>query len=103
MRVSGVEECPHTLSRFWSRGSGVGPVQAPQACDLLHPDGSLSAIASIAPARFRCLEAMSVSKAEATFAAGDVTNVFSEQVLISVGEGAKAALSAYEYLLEHTG
>ncbi|HLC05635.1 MAG TPA: hypothetical protein VJK02_21560 [Anaerolineales bacterium] len=40
--------------------------------------------------------------AEAIFAAGDVTNVFSEQVLISVGEGAKAALSAYEYLLEHT-
>jgi alkyl hydroperoxide reductase subunit F len=34
------------------------------------------------------------------FAAGDVTNVISEQVLISVGEGAKAALSAYEYLLE---
>ncbi len=33
------------------------------------------------------------------FAAGDVTDVFVEQVLISVGEGAKAALSAYEYLL----
>ena len=33
------------------------------------------------------------------FAAGDVTNAFGEQVLISVGEGAKAALSAYEYLL----
>ncbi len=33
------------------------------------------------------------------FAAGDVTNDFTEQVLISVGEGAKAALSAYEYLL----
>ncbi len=33
------------------------------------------------------------------FAAGDVTNGFAEQVLIAVGEGAKAALSAYEYLL----
>lgn len=33
------------------------------------------------------------------FAAGDVTNAFAEQVLIAVGEGAKAALSAYEYLL----
>jgi NADH-dependent peroxiredoxin subunit F len=33
------------------------------------------------------------------FAAGDVTDVFIEQVLIAVGEGAKAALSAYEYLL----
>ena len=33
------------------------------------------------------------------FAAGDVTNVYAEQVLIAVGEGAKAALAAYEYLL----
>lgn len=33
------------------------------------------------------------------FAAGDVTNTYKEQVLIAVGEGAKAALSAYEYLL----
>jgi alkyl hydroperoxide reductase subunit F len=33
------------------------------------------------------------------FAAGDVTNVGGEQVLIAVGEGAKAALSAYDYLL----
>jgi alkyl hydroperoxide reductase subunit F len=32
------------------------------------------------------------------FAAGDVTHTL-EQVLIAVGEGAKAALSAYEYLL----
>jgi len=33
------------------------------------------------------------------FAAGDVTNGFAEQVLVAVGDGAKAALSAYEYLL----
>lgn len=32
------------------------------------------------------------------FAAGDVTNAYAEQVLIAVGEGAKAALSAYEYI-----
>jgi alkyl hydroperoxide reductase subunit F len=32
------------------------------------------------------------------FAAGDVTDVFIEQVLVAIGEGAKAALSAYEYL-----
>jgi thioredoxin reductase len=36
---------------------------------------------------------------EGIFAAGDVTNIFAEQVLIAVGEGAKAALTAYEYLL----
>jgi thioredoxin reductase len=33
------------------------------------------------------------------FAAGDAASGFAEQVLIAVGEGAKAALSAYEYLL----
>jgi alkyl hydroperoxide reductase subunit AhpF len=33
------------------------------------------------------------------YAAGDVTDIFAEQVLVAVGEGAKAALSAYDYLL----
>jgi alkyl hydroperoxide reductase subunit F len=33
------------------------------------------------------------------FAAGDVTNTYAEQVLVAIGEGAKAALSAYDYLL----
>ena len=32
------------------------------------------------------------------FAAGDVTDVHREQILVAVGEGAKAALSALEYL-----
>jgi thioredoxin reductase len=32
------------------------------------------------------------------FAAGDVTNIHTEQVLAAIGEGAKAALSAWEYL-----
>jgi thioredoxin reductase len=35
---------------------------------------------------------------EGVFAAGDVTDVIAEHVLIAVGEGAKAALAAYEYL-----
>ena len=33
------------------------------------------------------------------FAAGDVTDSYAEQVLVAVGDGAKAALSAYDYLL----
>ncbi len=33
------------------------------------------------------------------FAAGDVTNTYREQVLVAMGEGAKAALSAFEYLM----
>lgn len=36
------------------------------------------------------------------FAAGDVTTGFGEQVLIAVGDGARAALGAYDYLLSLT-
>ncbi len=46
------------------------------------------------------VDARNRTSAPGLFAAGDVTNVYAEQVLIAIGEGAKAALSAYEYLLE---
>jgi alkyl hydroperoxide reductase subunit F len=46
------------------------------------------------------VDARNKTSMEGIFAAGDVTDVISEQVLISVGEGAKAALAAYEYLLQ---
>ena len=35
------------------------------------------------------------------FAAGDVSDIHTEQVLAAIGEGAKAALSAWEYLVTH--
>jgi thioredoxin reductase len=35
------------------------------------------------------------------FAAGDVTTAFGEQIMIAIGDGARAALSAYDYLLSH--
>jgi thioredoxin reductase (NADPH) len=35
------------------------------------------------------------------FAAGDVTTAFGEQILIAIGEGARAALGVYDYLLAH--
>jgi alkyl hydroperoxide reductase subunit AhpF len=34
------------------------------------------------------------------FAAGDVTNTYAEQVLVAIGEGAKAALSACDYIFQ---
>jgi thioredoxin reductase len=45
------------------------------------------------------VNARNETSAPGIFAAGDVTDIYPEQVLISIGEGAKAALSAYEYLL----
>lgn len=46
------------------------------------------------------VDARNRTSLEGVFAAGDVTDIPSEQVLISIGEGAKAALAAYEYLLQ---
>jgi alkyl hydroperoxide reductase subunit F len=45
------------------------------------------------------VDARNRTSAAGLFAAGDVSDVYAEQVLIAIGEGAKAALSAYEYLL----
>jgi alkyl hydroperoxide reductase subunit AhpF len=45
------------------------------------------------------VDGLSRTSVPGMFAAGDVTNIYAEQVLVAVGEGAKAALSAYEYLL----
>jgi NADH-dependent peroxiredoxin subunit F len=36
------------------------------------------------------------------FAAGDVTDIPDKQIIVAAGEGAKAALSAYEYLVRQT-
>ena len=36
---------------------------------------------------------------EGIFAAGDVTNVREKQIVIAAGEGAKAALGAYDYFV----
>jgi len=40
------------------------------------------------------------TKTPGLFAAGDVTNVKYKQITIATGEGAKAALSAYDYLMK---
>ena len=39
---------------------------------------------------------------EGLFAAGDVTNIKTKQIITASGEGAKAALEAYEYLIIHS-
>src|SRR5690606_11041438 len=36
------------------------------------------------------------------FAAGDVTTVPYKQIIIATGEGAKASLSAFDYLIRHS-
>jgi alkyl hydroperoxide reductase subunit F len=48
---------------------------------------------------FIVVDCQSCTNVPGIFAAGDVTHITAEQVLVAVGEGVKAALSAYEYLL----
>jgi alkyl hydroperoxide reductase subunit F len=45
------------------------------------------------------IDAKCHTSAEGIFAAGDVTTVPYKQIVIAAGEGAKAALSAFDYLI----
>lgn len=45
-----------------------------------------------------CIDQRCATRVPGLFAAGDVTNIHAEQVMVAIGEGAKAALSAWEYL-----
>lgn len=45
------------------------------------------------------VNALYQTSAPGLFAAGDVSSIFSENVLIAIGDGARAAMVAYDYLL----
>ena len=45
------------------------------------------------------VDCASRTNVEGLYAAGDVTTVPHKQIVIAAGEGAKAALSAYDYLM----
>ena len=45
------------------------------------------------------VDCMCQTKVPGLYAAGDVTNVHEKQIVVAAGEGAKAALSAHEYLM----
>lgn len=48
------------------------------------------------------IDSMCRTNIEGIFAAGDVTSVLFKQIIIAAGEGSKAALSCYVYLLKET-
>ena len=50
---------------------------------------------------FICINERCETSLPGFFAAGDVTTVHAEQVPVAIGEGAKAALSAWEYVATH--
>lgn len=63
--------------------------------------GSVRALLDLAPGQFIPIDERNATAVPGLFAAGDVTTAFGEQTLIAIGEGARAALSAYDYVLAH--
>jgi thioredoxin reductase (NADPH) len=68
---------------------------------LMPNSGIVRQLVRLDPAGFICVDNRNATTLAGLFAAGDVTTSFGEQVLIAIGDGARAALSAYDYLLAH--
>lgn len=66
---------------------------------LLPNTGMLGDLVETNEERFIIVDCHCRTNVPGLFAAGDVTHIAAEQVLVAVGEGVKAALSAYDYLL----
>ena len=66
---------------------------------LIPNSGMVAEMVDLDPQGRIKIDARNRTSVPGIFAAGDVTDTYAEQVLVATGEGAKAALSAYEYLL----
>jgi alkyl hydroperoxide reductase subunit F len=67
--------------------------------DLLPNSGCVAGLVKLNEKKQIVVDCSNRTSRAGIFAAGDVTDTYAEQVLICIGEGAKAALSAYEYIL----
>lgn len=63
--------------------------------------GPVRDLLELGPGMFVPVDEQNATRVPGLFAAGDVTSLFGEQTLIAIGEGARAALSAYDYILTH--
>jgi thioredoxin reductase (NADPH) len=68
------------------------------ALGLLPNSGIARRIAAIDADGFVVVDNQNATTLPGLFAAGDVTTAFGENMLIAIGEGARAAASAYEYI-----
>jgi len=66
---------------------------------LLPNSGIARRIAQVDPDGFIRVDDTNATTLPGLFAAGDVTTTFGENILIAIGDGARAAASAYEYIL----
>jgi thioredoxin reductase len=68
---------------------------------LLPNSGIVRRIAKVDPDGFIWVDDQHMTSLSGLFAAGDVTTAFAEQILIAIGDGVRAAVSAYGYVLTH--
>jgi thioredoxin reductase len=68
---------------------------------LLPNSGVVRRIAHLDADGFIVVDEKHMTTLPGLFAAGDVTTALAENILIAIGEGTRAAVSAYEYLLAH--
>jgi len=68
---------------------------------LLPNSGVVRRIVQVDPAGFIWVDDQHMTTLPGLFAAGDVTTAFCEQILIAIGDGVRAAVSAYGYVLTH--
>ena len=66
---------------------------------LLPNSGIARRLAQIDPDGFILVDEKNATTQPGLFAAGDVTTAFGENILIAIGDGARAAASAYDYIL----
>lgn len=66
---------------------------------LLPNSGIVRRIAQVDPDGFIRVDDANATTLPGLFAAGDVTTAFGENIQIAIGDGARAAASAYEYIL----
>jgi thioredoxin reductase len=66
---------------------------------LLPNSGVVRRIAQVDAAGFVRIDERNMTSLPGLFAAGDVTTMLAENILVAIGDGTRAGVSAYEYLL----
>jgi thioredoxin reductase len=71
-------------------------------CGLLPNSGVVRQLIPVDPDGFIWVDEHNMTVLPGLFAAGDVTTALAENILVAVGDGTRAAISAYMYLLAQT-
>jgi thioredoxin reductase len=97
--IAGTHNVEHMLIERDGEHARI-PVEAVFAdLGLLPNSGAVRHIVQLEAAGFIPVDGRNATTLPGLFAAGDVTTAFGEQILIAIGDGARAAASAYDYIL----